>query len=110
MLAGAKIYNDECAACHTGSGMGKAGIFPALVKSPVVQADKPATLIGIVLHGGHGVGIPTAPTAPAMPSFGWLLSDQQIADVATYVRNSWGNAAPAVSADEVSKARAGKSN
>lgn len=110
MLAGAKIYNDECAACHTGSGMGKAGIFPALVKSPVVQADKPATLIGIVLHGGHGVGIPTAPTAPAMPSFGWLLSDHQIADVATYVRNSWGNAAPAVSADEVSKARAAKSN
>lgn len=42
-----------------------------------------------------------------MPSYP-KLTDQQIADVATYIRNSWGNAAPAVTADEVAKARQAK--
>ena len=40
-----------------------------------------------------------------MPEFGWLLNDEQVADVLTYIRNSWGNAASSVSASEVSKAR-----
>jgi len=40
-----------------------------------------------------------------MPSFGWHLSDAQIADVVTYLRNTWGNAAPAVAATQVSSVR-----
>ena len=40
-----------------------------------------------------------------MPSFGWHLSDTQIADVVTYLRNTWGNAAPAVSASQVADVR-----
>jgi mono/diheme cytochrome c family protein len=40
-----------------------------------------------------------------MPSFAWKLSDQEVADVATYVRNSWGNRAPPVDAHEVAKVR-----
>lgn len=43
--------------------------------------------------------------APAMPSFAWQLSDAQIAAVATYVRNSWGHAAPAIVVGDVKKAR-----
>lgn len=46
------------------------------------------------------------PTSGAMPSFAWKLSDQQVAAVATYIRNAWGNAATPVSADEVAKQRA----
>ena len=41
-----------------------------------------------------------------MPAFGWLLKDDQVAAVVTYIRNSWGNAAPAVSATAVGKERA----
>jgi mono/diheme cytochrome c family protein len=40
-----------------------------------------------------------------MPSFAWKLSDQEIADVATYIRNSWGNAAPAVAESDVAQLR-----
>ena len=40
-----------------------------------------------------------------MPSFAWKLSDQEVADVATFVRNSWGNEASAVSVSDVRKAR-----
>jgi mono/diheme cytochrome c family protein len=45
------------------------------------------------------------PTAPGMPSYGRQLDDAQVANVLTYIRNSWGNAAPAVSAGDVGKAR-----
>ncbi|MBZ9700178.1 MULTISPECIES: hypothetical protein [unclassified Mesorhizobium] len=46
-----------------------------------------------------------APTTPAMPSLAWRLKDQEIADALTYVRGSWGNAAPAVSSDDVAAVR-----
>jgi len=101
MVAGSHIYADECAACHTDDGMGKPDIFPALVASPIVQASNPVTLISIVLNGGKSVGTDAAPTASAMPHFRGLLDDQQVADVLTYVRNSWGNAAPAVTAKQI---------
>ena len=104
MVSGAHIYADECAACHTNEGTGAADLFPALKASPVVQADNPVTLVHVVLHGAQSVGTIVA-SASAMPAFGGQLSDQQIADVLTYIRNSWGNAAPAVSADTVKQAR-----
>ena len=46
-----------------------------------------------------------APTAAAMPAFAWVLNDDQVAAVVTYIRNSWGNSAPPVSASDVGKAR-----
>jgi len=101
MIAGGQIYADECAACHTGAGTGLPRIFPALAASPIVQAEVPATLLRIVLHGGRSVATTLAPTASAMPAFGGQLTDQEIADVSTYIRNSWGNAAPEVSAGQV---------
>jgi mono/diheme cytochrome c family protein len=63
--------------------------------------------------GSRGVGTAEAPTSPAMPSFGWRLTDAQVASLLTFVRNSWGNAAPAVSSDQVIATRsslAGGSN
>jgi mono/diheme cytochrome c family protein len=45
------------------------------------------------------------PTAPGMPSFAWQMNDEQIAAVATYVRNHWGNPAPAVSSSMVARQR-----
>jgi mono/diheme cytochrome c family protein len=104
IVAGAHIYADSCAACHTSAGTGAANLFPALKASPVVEAENPVTLVHVVLHGTQSVGTTTA-TAVAMPAFGGQMSDQQVADVLTYIRNSWGNAAPAVTADQVKAAR-----
>jgi mono/diheme cytochrome c family protein len=59
----------------------------------------------VVIHGAQSVATAHEPTGPAMPAFGWQLSDAQIAAVATYIRNSWGHAAPAIEASAVQKAR-----
>jgi mono/diheme cytochrome c family protein len=105
MKAGAAIYADQCAACHKPDGNGIPTLFPALKGSAIVQQLDSITLTRVVLRGARSASTDKAPTAPAMPAFGWLLTDEQAADVITYVRNAWGNAAPPLSADEVRKAR-----
>jgi mono/diheme cytochrome c family protein len=106
MKAGAAIYADQCSACHTPDGSGIPALFPALKASALVQQLDPTTLMRVVLRGARSASTDKSPTAPAMPAFGWLLTDQQAADVISYIRNAWGNNAPPVSADEVRKARA----
>jgi mono/diheme cytochrome c family protein len=105
MTAGQAIYKDTCAACHTDAGTGTPRLFPRLAKSPAVQSDDATTLIRTVLFGSQAVGTAGAPTGPAMPSFAWRLSNAQAAAVVTYIRNAWGNAAAAVSPDQVHMVR-----
>jgi mono/diheme cytochrome c family protein len=105
MKVGAAIYRDECSACHTPTGRGIAGMFPTLAGSPSVQSANPTSLIHIVLQGSRSVATAGAPTAPAMPPFGWLLNDDQVAAITTYIRNAWGNAAPKVEASTVADQR-----
>ncbi len=105
MKAGAAIYADQCSACHTPNGSGAPALFPALRGSALVQQLNPSTLIRVVLRGARSTATDKAPTAPAMPAFGWLFTDEETANVISYIRNSWGNAAPAVSANDVRKAR-----
>jgi mono/diheme cytochrome c family protein len=105
MVAGKAIYEDRCAACHSSNGAGVPTLFPRLASAPLVQSTDPTSLIRVVLIGNRGVATSAAPTAPAMPAFGWNLNDTEIADVLTYVRNTWGNAASAVQPDDVRKLR-----
>ncbi len=105
MVAGKAIYADRCSACHVGNGEGVATLFPKLAAAPLVNSIDPTSLIRVVLAGSRAGGTEAAPTAPAMPSFAWNLSDDNIADVLTYVRNTWGNAAPAVSPGDVKSLR-----
>lgn len=105
MVAGKAIYGDRCSACHVGNGEGVEGLFPKLAKAPLVNGGDPSSLIRVVLAGSRAGATDAAPTGPAMPSFGWNLSDDNVAAVVTYVRNSWGNAAPAVSSGEVKDLR-----
>lgn len=105
MAAGQAIYVDTCQACHAASGTGVPLLFPALAGSAVVQQTDPTTLARVVITGTRAAATAEAPTGPAMPSLGWRLGDAQIAAVLTYVRNSWGNAAPPVSAGQVQALR-----
>ncbi len=105
MVAGSAIYRDECSACHTPDGHGVPGLLPNLQHLGSVESRDPATVIRVILRGARSVATPGQPTAPAMPSFDWLLTDAQVADVSTYIRNGFGNAAPAVSASDVASAR-----
>jgi mono/diheme cytochrome c family protein len=106
MRAGRAVFLNNCAACHGSKGAGVPGMVAALAASPGLHADNPANLLRAMLIGGRGAVTESNPTGAAMPSFGWKLSDAEMADVATYVRNSWGNAAPEVDADAVKAARA----
>jgi mono/diheme cytochrome c family protein len=105
MKMGKSIYADECAACHGGDGKGTPAMFPSINGSPAVQQSDATSLMRVVLRGARSAGTDAAPTAPAMPAFEWLLTDEQVAAVLTYVRNAWGNAAPPVASSDVAKAR-----
>jgi mono/diheme cytochrome c family protein len=70
-----------------------------------VQASDPTTTIRIILEGSRAVPTPAKPTAPGMPAFAWKLTDDEIASVATYVRNSWGYRAAPVPRGKVAKLR-----
>jgi len=102
---GAQLYLDNCAACHRTDGQGYTQVFPALAGNPVVNGGDPTSLIHLVLAGGTMPGAQTAPTQFTMPPFDRRLSDQEVADVLSFVRASWGNRAAAVSTAQVRKLR-----
>ncbi len=105
MSAGKKVFESQCSACHVSNGTGIRNMIPALAGNPQVNSVDPASLLNVVLKGSEGPFTHANPTAAGMPSFGWKLSDSNIAEALTYIRNTWGNAAPAVTADQVSAAR-----
>lgn len=103
---GAQVFGNYCAACHQRNGEGLAGVFPPLRGDPVVTAPDPTEHIRVVLEGLAGKVIGGVAYAAAMPGFGAQLSDAQIAAVLSHERSAWGNAAPAVTIDEVASVRA----
>jgi mono/diheme cytochrome c family protein len=105
MQQGANVYSANCSACHSSDGKGINQLATSLAGNPGIQADNAQSLMTTVLEGGRGAVTLDNPTSGAMPSFAWKLSDQQIAATLTYIRNSWGNAAPAVTAKEVAEVR-----
>jgi mono/diheme cytochrome c family protein len=105
MVDGENIYKGACVACHEIDGSGSPRIYPPLPGNANLQSVNPLSTLRIILDGAETVTTPRAPNGGSMPAYAAKLSDQEIADVATYIRNSWGNAAPAVTADEVAKAR-----
>jgi mono/diheme cytochrome c family protein len=102
---GARIYLDNCAACHRPDGVGYERVFPRLAGNPVVQAGNARSLISIVLDGSQTPRTASTPARFTMPRFAWRLSDKDVADVVTFIRKSWGNSASPVSPDDVTKTR-----
>jgi mono/diheme cytochrome c family protein len=104
MQAGAKLYGQHCAACHGERGEGK-GPYPALAGNRALTLDEPVNAIRVVLNGGFPPGTRGNPRPYGMPPFSHVLDDSQVADLVTYLRASWGNAAPPVSAPQVNRYR-----
>jgi mono/diheme cytochrome c family protein len=102
---GALLYLDNCAACHRPDGRGYEGVFPSLAGNPVVETDNPLSLISIVLLGSQTSRTSTTPAQFAMPAFAWRLTDQDAADVVSFIRSSWGNDAKPVEAPKVAALR-----
>lgn len=104
---GQKVYAGTCIACHQADGLGVQRMNPPLVKTKWVLGDKKA-LAKIVLNGlkGGEIVIDGDDFHNPMPPQSGQLTDQQIADALTYVRNSFGNKASAVTEADVRAARA----
>jgi mono/diheme cytochrome c family protein len=105
MDAGGKLYGRHCAACHQDNGTGSGPAWPPLRDNVSVVAVSPVNTIRMVLSGGFAPATPGNPRPHGMPPFGQSLNDQDVAAVVSYVRNSWGNRAGAVSANDVRLAR-----
>lgn len=102
---GKAVYEATCLACHQANGSGVPGMNPPLKKTKWVLGDK-KTLINVVLKGmDKEIEVNDETFDNVMPSFA-SLSDEEIADALTYVRNSFGNKASQVKAAEVKKLRA----
>jgi mono/diheme cytochrome c family protein len=104
MANGEKLYKGSCVACHELDGSGAPRIYPPLPGNANLQSADPASAIKIVLEGAETVTTQRAPNTGSMPAYP-KMSDQEIADVVTYIRNAWGNAALAATAQEVAKLR-----
>jgi mono/diheme cytochrome c family protein len=104
MANGEKLYKGSCVGCHELDGSGAPRIYPPLPGNANLQSTDPLSTVRIVLDGAETITTPRAPNTGSMPGYA-KMSDQDVADVVTYVRNAWGNAAPAVTAADVAKAR-----
>ena len=110
---GSEIFQREshCATCHQTSGQGSGAVYPPLVDSPWVTGSE-ERLIKLALHGMwgkmqvRGKVYDPARGIPPMTAFRDLLTDRDMADVLTFVRNTWGNKASPINAETVARVRA----
>jgi alcohol dehydrogenase (quinone), cytochrome c subunit len=102
---GAAIYASDCASCHGFDAKGFTSYMPALAGNPVVLDEDASSLINVLLNGSVPLVAEGTPDAYRMPQFRQQLSDQDAADVITFMRSRWGNQAPAVTAAQVAKLR-----
>jgi mono/diheme cytochrome c family protein len=105
MEAGEGLYFDNCAACHVADTAGVPYFFAPLSTSNKLHAEDASTVIRVILGGARAQPTETIPSMLAMPPFAWKLTDAQIADLLTYLRNTGDRKSGAVSADAVAEMR-----
>jgi mono/diheme cytochrome c family protein len=110
VAAGRQVFLKQCQACHQATGQGLPGTFPPLVGSEWVSGA-PETVVRILLKGLHGqVEVRGATFNGAMPAWEAVLSDAEISEVATYIRQWKPNAAPPIDPELVARLRAAHAN
>ena len=103
--AGEQLFAGTCSVCHQAGGQGLAGVFPPLAKSDLLAAT-PSRITSIITHGLTGkVTVNGTEYNSVMPPMA-QLTDDEVANIATYVLNSWGNPGGRVTKEEAAKARA----
>jgi alcohol dehydrogenase (quinone), cytochrome c subunit len=105
LTEGERLYLDNCAACHFVNGKGAPRVFPHLDGATVVNANEPTGLLHVILAGAQTPSTAKAPSMLPMPGFANRLSDDEVAQLASFVRSGWSNRASAVTTREVKKVR-----
>jgi nitrite reductase (NO-forming) len=107
IAAGKSLYAGTCSVCHQNDGKGLPGVFPPLVKSDFIAGKDNAGLAHIVLNGLTGpVKVNGQDYASVMPPMS-QLTDDEVANILTYVKNDFDNGGGRVTKDEVAKVRSG---
>lgn len=106
LTLGKTVYDKHCAECHQANGKGKAPAYPPLDGNRSITMTIPNNPIRTVLHGGFPPSTEHNPRPYGMPPFGQILSDQEVAAVVSYIRNSWSNTAGYVTTVDVNRHRA----
>jgi mono/diheme cytochrome c family protein len=101
---GAGLFMSACAGCHQPDGSGRNNGIPALAGNPALMTQDPSSVIRIILEGATTPHVPGGLKPQAMPSFAHL-TDREIGEVASYVRNAFGNRAGTVSTRQVETLR-----
>jgi mono/diheme cytochrome c family protein len=104
MQAGEATFAQSCAACHAPSDPAAPPDYPKLAGDTMVTGRDATTVLRILLAGDQSATTANAKTGYSMPSFA-TLSDAELANVATFVRNAWGNRASSVTDHEVAQLR-----
>jgi len=103
---GKQVFATTCAACHQATGLGVEGTYPPLAGSEWINGDE-AKLVRIVLNGLTGpVEVAGETYSGAMPPWGGVLKDPEIAAVTTYLRSAWGNKSAPITQATVASIRA----
>ena len=101
---GKEVYAQNCLVCHQSTGEGVPGLNPPLNDTPYVLGDK-SRLLDILVNGSDvGLVVKGSTYSNAMPSFK-ALSDKDISNVASYIRNSFGNSAGPITVEDVAAFR-----
>lgn len=103
MERGKELYIANCLTCHMEDGKGIPGVFPPLAESDYLMENLDRSIKQIV-HGASGEMEVNGAVYNGVMS-GFDLSDQEVADILNYIRNSWGNKGEMVTAQQVSEAR-----
>ncbi len=104
IAAGQALFTGTCSTCHQPNGEGMEGVFPPLAKSDYIAAN-PKRMVDIVLHGMTGpVTVNGKDYNSVMPPMS-QLTDDEVANISTYVLNSWGNPGGRISNAEVAASR-----
>lgn len=105
LTLGERLYVDNCSACHFVKGEGAPRVFPRLDGATVVNAPNPDGLVHVILAGAQTPATAKAPSALPMPGFAYRLSDDEVSQLATFLRSGWSNHAGPVDARQVAKVR-----
>jgi alcohol dehydrogenase (quinone), cytochrome c subunit len=102
---GSSLYLKQCVFCHGRDGRGHGTFLPPLVGNPTILDEDPSSVINIILNGAGRIVTGGVPDSYRMPPSRVLLSDKEIAELASFVRTGWGNRAPVVTTEAVKSMR-----
>lgn len=103
LALGQRLYQQHCADCHGAQGQGAPGAYPPLAGNRAVVMASPVNAVQAIVSGGFAPAAAGHPQPYGMPPFRTVLSPTEIAAVASFVRQSWGNRAGAVSSLDVQR-------